>query len=113
MPLLFETGFWRLTRPRVLVACSPEVQRQRLMQRDTLLQAGADARISSQMPLEAKRRLADVVLDNDGSLEQLRQQVEQLLRQLQRHAFLHTYLLSPVGLVVGAAATISAAAFLR
>jgi hypothetical protein len=26
MPLLFETGFYRVTQPKVLVACSPAVQ---------------------------------------------------------------------------------------
>ena len=103
MPLLFETGFYRLTRPRVLVACSPDVQRQRLMQRDKLAQAAADARIASQMPLERKRQLADVVLENDASLAQLEQQVQQLARRLRRHAWLHQAVLSPVGVLAAAA----------
>lgn len=103
MPLLFETGFYRLTRPRMLVACSPEVQRQRLMQRDKLLQAAADARIASQMPLHQKRQLADVVVDNDGSLEELQHKVDRLVGQLQRHAWLHQWLLSPLGLLAAAA----------
>jgi dephospho-CoA kinase len=105
MPLLFETGFYRLTRPRVLVVCSPEVQQRRLVARDALSAAAADSRIAAQMPLAAKRRLADVVLHNDGDgLEQLQAQVEQLARQLRRQAWLHRYLLSPVGLLAAAAA---------
>ncbi|EFN59160.1 hypothetical protein CHLNCDRAFT_138020 [Chlorella variabilis] len=74
MPLLFETGFARLTSPNVLVACSPAIQLQRLRERDGLAQAAAQARIAAQMPVEAKRRLAGVVLENDGTQQELRAQ---------------------------------------
>lgn len=104
MPLLFESGFYLLTRPRVLVACSPATQLRRLMQRDALERAAAEARMAAQMPLEAKRRRADIVLENDGSLQELDKQVEALVARLQRHAWLHRWVLSPVGLLVGAAA---------
>ena len=103
MPLLFESGFYLLTRPRVLVACSPATQLRRLMQRDALERAAAEARMAAQMPLEAKRRLADVVIENDRSLEALRAQVDALAARLQRHAWLHRWVLSPVGLLTGAA----------
>lgn len=99
MPLLFETGFARLTSPNVLVACSPAIQLQRLRERDGLAQAAAQARIAAQMPVEAKRRLAGVVLENDGTQQELRAQVEQLVRRLRRHAWLHQCVLSPVGLL--------------
>lgn len=106
MPLLFESGFYRLTRPRVLVACSPATQLRRLMQRDALERAAAKARIAAQMPLGAKRRLADVVLENDGSPAELRQQVGQLVAALRRGAWLHCWLLSPPGLLGAAAASL-------
>lgn len=77
MPLLFETGFYKLTRPRVLVACGPAVQLQRLMSRDGSSKEAAQARINSQMPLEAKVKLADVVIHNDGDMQELQQQVSQ------------------------------------
>lgn len=107
MPLLFESGFARLTHPNVLVACTPETQRERLMQRDALERAAADARIASQMPLEAKRRRAHVVLQNDGSAEELRRQVELLVAALRRRAWVHRWLLSPVGLLAAAAAAVA------
>ena len=97
MPLLFETGFHRFTRPRILVACSGATQRRRLEARDGLLPADADARIASQMPLEEKLKLADVSLDNDGSLEALQRQVAALAARLRRHAWLHSLVLSPLG----------------
>jgi dephospho-CoA kinase len=45
------------------------------MERDGSSEADARARMAAQMPLEAKARLADVVLDNNGSLEALERQV--------------------------------------
>lgn len=105
MPLLFESGFSRLTRPTVLVACSADTQLRRLLARDALEAAAAEARIASQMPLADKRRLADVTLDNDGSPAELEHQVHALAARLQRHAWLHRWLLSPVG--VGAATALA------
>lgn len=109
MPLLFESGFYRLTHPRVLVACSPGTQRARLAARDALPPAAVEARIAAQMPLAAKRQLADVVLENDGSREELAAQVDELVARLRRRAWLHRYLLSPPGLLAGAAAVAAAA----
>jgi dephospho-CoA kinase len=45
------------------------------MQRDGCSVADAKARIAAQMPLDTKVQLADSVLHNDGSLEQLQEQV--------------------------------------
>ena len=78
MPLLFESGTHRFTRPRVLVACDEETQKKRLMARNRLTAQQASARISAQMPLEAKRNLADVVIDNNGSLDATREQVNEV-----------------------------------
>lgn len=107
MPLLFESGFYLLTRPRVLVACSRATQLRRLMQRDALERAAAEARMAAQMPLEAKRRRADIVLENEGSPQELEAQVETLTARLRRHAWLHRWVLSPVGLLAGAAAAVA------
>lgn len=104
MPLLFESGAYVLCRPRVLVACSPRVQLERLMRRDAMQRAAAEARVAAQMPLEAKRRLADAVIDNDGSPQQLAAQVERLAAALRRRAWLHRWLLSPAGVLAAAAA---------
>lgn len=75
MPLLFESGAWRLCSLCVLVTAGPELQLARLMARDGLPHDAAAARVAAQMPLEEKRRRADMVLQNDGSLEELQGQV--------------------------------------
>lgn len=51
------------------------MQLQRLMQRDGSSAADAQSRINSQLPLSVKEQLADVVINNDGDLDQLQAQV--------------------------------------
>eukprot|EP00775_Hariotina_reticulata_P013429 gene13429-13557_t len=83
MPLLFETGAHKLVGLTVLVACSPDVQLQRLMLRDGSSSTQAQARIDAQMPLAEKVDLADIVLMNDGSVQQLQEQASACMDSLQ------------------------------
>jgi dephospho-CoA kinase len=53
------------------------------MERDRLTQADADARIASQMPLDEKRAYATWVVDNSGTLDDTRRQVERIFREMQ------------------------------
>ncbi len=72
IPLLFEVldpGVFDLI---VLVDAPVELRKARLMQMRGLDAAEADRLIASQMPSEEKRRQSDVVLENDGSLDELR-----------------------------------------
>jgi dephospho-CoA kinase len=104
MPLLFETGFSNLTRPNILVACSPELQLQRLRDRNNMAQEDAEARVASQMPVDQKLKLADVIINNDGTLEELKDKVIAIQQMhLQRWRWLHRTVLSPAGVAtVGA-----------
>lgn len=104
MPLLFETGSHRLTRPTVLVAADPAAQLARLVSRDGCDEAAARARVAAQMPLEAKARLAGVVIDNSGPLEALAPQVDALAARLRRGALLPGLLTSPPGALLAALA---------
>lgn len=65
-----------------LVVTSPEEQVTRLMSRNTLSAEEARRRVDAQPSLEQKRARADLVIDNSGSLEQTRFQVEQAWRAL-------------------------------
>ena len=82
IPLLFEVDWAYLCDEVWVVICDEDQQRQRLHLRDYLSDADIAARIESQMPLAAKIALADVVLDNTGSLANLYQQIEDRLRIL-------------------------------
>ena len=69
VPLLIETG-WHKQVDRVwLVAVSRRQQIERAMLRSGMTEAEVVARIDAQMSLEEKKKYADVVLDNSGSLE--------------------------------------------
>lgn len=82
IPLLFEAQMTDLASEVWVVSCSSEQQLARLISRNHLTQAEGQARIESQMPLAQKCCLADVVLDNSGSLEMLFRQVDQVLQRL-------------------------------
>ncbi len=75
VPLLFETNMQAMFHAVILVALSPEEQQKRLQQREGWTEEEALQRIQSQMPLEEKRALADHVIDNSGTLDELKQKV--------------------------------------
>lgn len=77
--LLVENKIYRMMDGLIVVALPRESQRARLMARDGLDAKAADARIDSQMPLEEKVAVADWVIDNAGSLENTRDQVNALI----------------------------------
>ncbi len=76
IPLLFEAQMTDLVTETWVVYCSKQQQLERLMQRDRLSLAQAQARINSQMPIEEKCDRADIVLDNSSTLYALLKQVD-------------------------------------
>jgi len=82
VPLLFEGNLHEWLRPVILVACDVGTQRSRLQKRDRLQAAEAQKHIDAQMSLEQKRRLADYVIENNGSLEDLERQVRAVLEKI-------------------------------
>lgn len=82
VPLLFEGNLQEWLRPVILVACDVETQTARLQKRDHLTAAEAEKHIAAQMSLKDKRRLADYVIENSGSLEDLERQTRQILEEL-------------------------------
>jgi dephospho-CoA kinase len=81
IPLLFESKFTELVDKTLLVFVDEDIQLQRLMERNHYSKQEALARIHSQMPLAEKKRLADVVIDNNGSLEQTGLQLKNVLSE--------------------------------
>ena len=79
VPLLFEAEMTDLVWQIWVVSCTAAQQLERLIGRDGLTPAEAEARIQSQMPLAQKCALADVVLDNSNSLERLQVQIDRAL----------------------------------
>ena len=57
-------------------------QLERIVARDKLAPEDARARIAAQLPIEEKRALADVIIDNSGPWEATEKQVRELVRGL-------------------------------
>ena len=83
VPLLFENQIHLWLRPVILVACDMATQKNRLQKRDRLTDTEAQQHLEAQMSLEDKRKLADYVIDNNGSLEELERQVHAVLQKIQ------------------------------
>jgi dephospho-CoA kinase len=79
--LLLEAGYRDSLSRIIVVWCRPEQQRERLLARG-MPPGQIDQRIAAQMSLEEKRRLATDEIDNSGTLEATRRQVESLAASL-------------------------------
>jgi dephospho-CoA kinase len=80
--LLFETPLRLFLKPIVVVYADADTQLERLVRRDGIDREEAMRKIRAQMPLEEKKKLADYVIDNSGSLERTAEQVHDLWRRL-------------------------------
>ncbi|MFW6148530.1 MAG: dephospho-CoA kinase, partial [Atribacterota bacterium] len=74
-PLLYEANIDYLTDRTIVVYLDYEKQIKRLNQRNGLSREEAVKRIKSQIPMEEKARMADYVIDNSLSIEQMKAQV--------------------------------------
>jgi len=85
-PLLLETTQKSLVDCVVLVDVPVEVQVARTMARDDNDAAQVRRIIAAQMPREEKLALADIVIDNSGSLAELHDQVDELHKEFLQRA---------------------------
>jgi dephospho-CoA kinase len=82
IPLLVETGQHEDFDLVVTVDADHETQIERLMARNGFTRAEAESRIAAQASREDRKRAADVVLDNTGSVTRLREQIDALWAEL-------------------------------
>jgi dephospho-CoA kinase len=80
-PLLIEMGTHRDCDVVVVVSVSPETQVARSVGRG-MAEDDVRARIAAQLPLEERARQADVIIDNEGTLDDLERQVDRLWDRL-------------------------------
>ena len=84
IPLFFEKMSYPI--PKSLVIYTPkELQIQRLMKRDNIDENEAKLKISNQMDIEEKRKLADMVIDNSQNLKHLQKEVERIIGEIIWH----------------------------
>jgi dephospho-CoA kinase len=81
IPLLFETGGEKRVDAVVVVTTTPEIQRQRILERDNMTGEKLDAILSRQLPDAEKRKRADFVVDTSGGLDPVRARIRDILDQ--------------------------------
>ena len=84
LPLLFELQYEDWFDQIWLVDVTEKTQLSRLMTRNALSQEEAEKRIAAQLSLQEKRNRADVLIDNNGPLEETLRQIRDALQKLER-----------------------------
>lgn len=77
-PLLFENGLDSKVNRTLVVDATPELQKKRTMLRDAVTETQIDNIIASQMSRNDKLSKANDVINNQGNLSALKEQVETL-----------------------------------
>jgi dephospho-CoA kinase len=85
-PLLVETGMHTAFDRLIVVSAPVATQIERLMRDRGMAERDVQARIAAQLPLEAKAEVADILVDNEGTLEDLERRVERVWRDLDDQA---------------------------
>ena len=81
IPLFFEKMHYPISKS--LVIYTPKnLQIERLMKRDNISEEEAKLKISNQMDIEEKRKLADMVIDNSQNLKHLQNEVERIIGEI-------------------------------
>lgn len=84
VPLLIEAGMQPLFHHVLMAYATAEEQKRRLIERDGLSEEMAMNMINSQLSVEEKKGYCDLVVDNSGSLENTRKQVEAVWKKLKK-----------------------------
>ena len=84
IPLLIEQGYLDWFDQVWLVYVTEDTQLERLMERNALTEVQARDRLAAQMPLNEKKALVDLVIDNNSQRDCLYQQIDWALEQIER-----------------------------
>lgn len=80
IPLLFESKLAHFADKTIVVYVNKETQIERLLKRDGSTEKEANSRINSQLSLDQKAKMADAVIDNNGTIDQTKEQLDDLLK---------------------------------
>lgn len=82
VPLLFETGMDKICDTVVLVYVNRELQIKRMLERDGISRELAEKIIDAQMSLEEKINKSEIHIENNGTLDELREKVKDVYKVL-------------------------------
>lgn len=78
-PLLFETGLDKYVDIVLMVSASRDQRIKRLSKRDDISDAEIEKRMAAQMPEDEKKNLSDIIISNDGTLDELHLKIDKFL----------------------------------
>jgi len=84
--IMIEVGSYKRYDRLIVTYCTPEQQIERFREREGASDGDARARLDRQMPLDAKRKFADYVIDTSGTKGDTARQVEEVYRKLRKEA---------------------------
>lgn len=90
VPLLFEKNLQDQFDATIVVTSSETLQIQRMRQRNQWSDEEILRRLQNQIPLKEKVMQADFVIQNEGTLEELKQNVMQVYTEIKRRAGVST-----------------------
>jgi dephospho-CoA kinase len=83
-PLLIEADLLPMVDFLVVVKADLEKRLERVCTRDFFCREEAIKRINTQIPIKEKVKLADFIIDNNGSIEKTEEQVEKLAKKIEK-----------------------------
>ncbi|MGL4864194.1 MAG: dephospho-CoA kinase [Cetobacterium sp.] len=84
VPLLFEVNLERYCDKVIVVDIDLKVQIERIKNRDNIEVALINKIIAAQMSREERNMKADILIENNGSLEELKQKIEKIIKDIER-----------------------------
>lgn len=84
VPLLFEAGFNKIFDVTLVVAAGPRVQKERMLKNERFSVQDLKSRMRYQMPLDAKIKACDFVIDNNKEKKQTFTQVKELMESFRK-----------------------------
>ncbi len=84
VPLLFESGWDKITDTTIVVKAKRAQQIERAQKRLGLTRSDMMRRLQFQMPLKEKCDMADIIIDNSHGLMQTRKQVDEIINRLKK-----------------------------
>lgn len=79
---LIESGLYAICDKIIMITADEEISIARIVERDGITQQQAQTRLSAQMKEEEVRDLCDIIITNNGTLEEFEEKLDVLAQQL-------------------------------
>lgn len=83
--LLVEGGYLEIINKLLVVTCKEDIQIQRIQERDECTKEEALSRVNSQVNQEEKAKYGDYIIDNSGTLIELKEKAEKFIEYMKEN----------------------------